>query len=38
LIGGICCVAGALLFARKLPLLRSLSRPIYISKGIIPED
>jgi len=38
LVGGMCCVAGALLFARKLPLLRSLSRSIYISKGIIPED
>ncbi|MEI9478371.1 MAG: MFS transporter [Deltaproteobacteria bacterium] len=38
LIGGMCCLVGALLFARKLPLLRSLSRPIYINKGIIPED
>ena len=37
LIGGLCCLAGALLFERKLPLLRSLIRPIYVSKGIISE-
>ena len=37
LIGGLCCLAGALLFERKLPLLRSLIRPIYVNKGIISE-
>ena len=28
---------GALNFSRKLPALRQLIRPIYVSKGIIPE-
>jgi MFS family permease len=37
LIGGLCCLVGAFLFKRKLPLLKSLSRPIYISKGITPK-
>jgi MFS family permease len=36
LAGGICCIAGALLFARKLPALRRIIRPIYIRMGIIP--
>ena len=34
-IGGLACMAGALLFARRLPLLRKLARPIYIRLGII---
>jgi MFS family permease len=37
LIGGITCVFGATFFARKLPALRELVRPIYIRMGIIPE-
>ncbi|MBN1271325.1 MAG: MFS transporter [Candidatus Aminicenantes bacterium] len=37
LIGGILCVTGAVIFARKLPDLRQLVRPIYIRLGIIPE-
>jgi MFS family permease len=37
LIGGITCVAGAFLFYRKLPELKSKARPVYIKKGIIPE-
>jgi len=37
LIGGICCLAGALLFMRKLPALRETIRPIYVEKGIISE-
>jgi MFS family permease len=37
LLGGICCIIGALLFVRKLPSLREKVRPIYIEKGIIPE-
>lgn len=36
-IGGACCFAGALLFARHLPRLRKMVRPIYVQKGIIPE-
>ena len=37
LAGGVCCVLGALLFARKLPVLRELVRPVYARKGVIPE-
>jgi MFS family permease len=37
LIGGILCVIGAVLFAKKLPALREQIRPIYAEKGIIPE-
>jgi len=37
LIGGICCLAGAVLFMRKLPALRETIRPIYIEKGVISE-
>ncbi len=37
LIGGSCCLAGALLFMQKLPAIREIIRPIYIEKGIISE-
>ena len=37
MVGGAICVCGAGLFAMKLPVLRSLIRPIYIQKGVIPE-
>jgi MFS family permease len=37
LIGGVCCVVIALLFIRKLPLIRRQMRPVYVEKGIIPE-
>ncbi len=37
LLGGIVCVAGALLFATKIPVLRPMVLPIYRRKGIIPE-
>jgi MFS family permease len=36
-IGGIICIVGAFLFARRLPKLRELVRPIYVKMGIIPE-
>jgi MFS family permease len=35
MIGGTCCVVGAILFSRKLTLLRSIIRPIYVEKGIV---
>lgn len=38
LVGGVCCIAGALVFAGKLPALRQLARPVYVSKGIIVEE
>jgi len=37
LLGGVVCVAGALLFATKIPVLRPMVLPIYARKGIIPE-
>jgi len=37
IISGAFCILGALLFARKLPQMRELVRPIYHKKGIIPE-
>lgn len=36
LIGGIVCIAGALVFARHLPTVRRFIRPIYVEKGILP--
>lgn len=35
---GIACILGSILFARKLPSLREWVRPIYVRKGIIPEE
>ena len=35
--GGVCCIAASFLFARKLPLLRRVTRPIYIDRGIITD-
>lgn len=37
ILGGICCIAGAAIFARNLPTLRKLVHPIYVRKGIILE-
>ena len=37
LVGGICCLAGALWFARELPAIRSAIRPIYVRLGILPQ-
>jgi MFS family permease len=37
LAGGIACIAGALLFFRKLPELKNIVRPVYVKMGIIPE-
>jgi MFS family permease len=36
-VGGLTCVAGALIFLNKLPELKSIVRPVYIKMGIIPE-
>lgn len=35
--GGAACLAGALVFYRRLPELRRLVRPVYVSMGILPE-
>jgi MFS family permease len=37
MIGGGCCLAGALLFMLKLQSIREIIRPIYIEKGVIAE-
>jgi MFS family permease len=37
LINSACCILAAILFARKLPSLRRIVRPIYIKMGIIRE-
>ncbi len=37
LFAGVCCVAGAFVFLKKLPLIREKIRPVYARKGIIPE-
>jgi MFS family permease len=38
MMGGIACMLGSGLFARKLPRLREMARPIYIEKGILPDN
>ncbi|PIP06698.1 MAG: MFS transporter [Syntrophobacteraceae bacterium CG23_combo_of_CG06-09_8_20_14_all_50_8] len=35
IIGGLCCILGALAYASKLPLLRDMVRLVYVRKGII---
>lgn len=34
--GGLLFLAGALVFARRLPVLRAKARPVYIAKGLLP--
>jgi MFS family permease len=36
-IGGLICICGAFFFAKRLPILRKLVRPIYVKMGIMPE-
>ncbi len=36
-VGGVSCIAAAVWFRIRLPSLRTLVRPVYIEKGIIPE-
>jgi len=35
--GGICCMAGAFFFYKKLPELKRIARPVYVKMGLIPE-
>jgi MFS family permease len=37
IVGGLCCIVGALWFARALPDIRRAVRPIYVRLGILPE-
>jgi MFS family permease len=34
MVGGVCCIIGAIIFMRKLPRLIELARPVYRKKGI----
>ncbi|MDD4899178.1 MAG: MFS transporter [Candidatus Omnitrophica bacterium] len=36
--GGVCCIITAMVFWRKLPLIRKHIHPIYVKKGIIPDE
>uniref|UniRef100_UPI0010A7F95C MFS transporter n=1 Tax=Geomonas edaphica TaxID=2570226 RepID=UPI0010A7F95C len=36
-VGAVCCLLGALVFARNLPRIRALVRPIYARMGILKE-
>jgi MFS family permease len=38
MIGGIACILGSVMFAKKLPSLRKIARPVYVEKGIISEE
>jgi MFS family permease len=38
IIGGVSCILGSFMFAKKLPLIRGMVRPIYLKKSIIPEE
>jgi MFS family permease len=38
MIGGFACILASLLFVLKLPSLRVIARPIYVSRGILQED
>ncbi|MGA3012965.1 MAG: MFS transporter [Bacteroidales bacterium] len=37
IIGGTSCIIGAILYARKLPQIKAIIRPVYIRMGILPE-
>jgi MFS family permease len=38
IIGGVSCILGSFMFAKKLPLIREMVRPIYLKKNIISEE
>lgn len=37
MVGGATCILGSFLFARKLPLLKEMVRPIYVRMGIVSD-
>ncbi len=37
MIGGVLCIIGALIFAKRLPELKKMVRPVYVRLGIISE-
>jgi len=38
MVNGAVCLIGSLWFARRLPAIREIVRPIYVRMGILPED
>ena len=36
-LGGLCCLIGALVFARHLPTLREIVRPLYVTRGFMHD-
>jgi MFS family permease len=38
MMGGVACILGSAMFAKKLPSLRKIARPIYVEKGIVSEE
>jgi len=38
LMGGISCILGAVIFARKLPEIKKAIHPFYVKLGYIPES
>jgi MFS family permease len=36
-LGGLCCLIGALVFARHLPTLREIVRPLYVTRGLMRD-
>ena len=38
MMGGITCILGALIFARKLPEIRKAIHPVYVKLGYVPEE
>jgi MFS family permease len=38
MVGGISCILGSALFAKKLPVIRRMVRPIYMKRGIIFQN
>ncbi len=38
MIGGASCILGSILFAKKLPLLEEMIRPIYVRIGILRKE
>ena len=38
MMGGVACILGSAMFAKKLPSLRKIAHPIYVEKGIVSEE
>ena len=38
MVNGAICLIGSLWFARRLPAIREIVRPIYVRMGILPQE